>query len=32
MEGAMKLSARPEGLMERVAFLLNLVPLPLIDT
>jgi SAM-dependent methyltransferase len=28
----MKLSARPEGLMERVAFLLNLVPLPLIDT
>ena len=28
----MKLSAKPEGVMERMALLLNLAPLPLIDT
>jgi 2-polyprenyl-3-methyl-5-hydroxy-6-metoxy-1,4-benzoquinol methylase len=32
VEGSMKLSAKPEGLMERIAVWLNLAPLPLIDT
>src|SRR5439155_7818941 len=32
VEGSMKLSAKPEGVMERMALLLNLAPLPLIDT
>jgi hypothetical protein len=32
MEAAMRLTVRPEGLMERIALLFNLAPLPLVDT